>query len=138
MVTSRLGWQMASSVKGLEELTRKLNAIPKATRTEVRKVLDKSAEEMVSLASALVPTDDGVLKGTIRTHEGKNELAVVVRAGGPATTVKGYDYAIAVEHGTSDTPERPFFWPAYRAIKKKAKSRATRAIRKAARAAAGV
>jgi HK97 gp10 family phage protein len=129
---------MASSIKGLRELERKLKAIPKATRNEVRSVLVKSAAEMVDLAQAIVPVDQGELKGTIRQHPGKNELAVVVRAGGEATTVNGYDMALAIEHGTSEVPEQPFFWNSYRAIKKKAKARATRAIRKAARAAAGV
>jgi HK97 gp10 family phage protein len=122
---------------GLSSLERKLRAIPKATRVEVRSVLVKSASEMVDLAQAIVPVDEGQLKGTIRQHPGKHDLAVVVRAGGDATTVNGYDMALAVEHGTVDTPEQPFFWPAYRAIKKRAKSRATRAIKRAVRTAIG-
>lgn len=125
-------------VQGLAALNKKLAAIPKATRAEVRSVLVKSAAEMVALAQAIVPQDDGDLKASIRQHPGKHDLAVVVRAGGEVTTKNGYDYAIAVEHGTVDTTEQPFFWPAYRAVKKRAKGRATRAIRKAARAAAGV
>lgn len=126
-----------AKIQGLAALEKKLRAIPKATRVEVRRVLDVSADEMVALASTLVAQDEGVLKSTIRKHEGKNELSVVVRAGGDATTENGYDRALAIEHGTSKMPEQPFFWPAYRAIKKRAKGRATRAIRKAARAAVG-
>lgn len=126
---------MASSIKGLRELNRKLAAIPKATRVEVRKVLEKSATEMVLLAKGLAPTDEGDLVNSIRQEPGKNELAVVVRAGGEATTENGYDHAFAVEHGTVNMPEQPFFWNSYRAIKKRAKGRATRAIRKAAREA---
>jgi HK97 gp10 family phage protein len=122
---------------GLSSLNRKLNAIPKATRVEVRRVLDKSADEMVLLARNLVAVDDGNLRDTIDKQPGKHEMAVVVRAGGDATTVNGYDYALAVEHGTVDTPQQEFFWPAYRAIKKRAKSRATRAIKKAVRTAIG-
>lgn len=112
--------------------------MPKAARVEVRKVLDKSADEMVALARGLVAVDEGDLLNTIEKAPGKHELAVVVRAGGEATTVNGYDHSVAVEHGTANMVEQPFFWPAYRAIKKRAKGRATRAIRKAARAAAGV
>jgi len=125
------------SIFGLSQLERKLRAIPKATRVEIRGVLQKSASEMVTLAKALAPSDEGDLVASIRQEPGRNDLAVVVRAGGDATTRNGYDYALAIEHGTSDTPEQPFFWNSYRAIKKRAKSRATRAIRKAARAAAG-
>lgn len=123
---------------GLSDLERKLRAIPIATRREVRSVLVVSASEMVDLAQNLVAVDEGDTKASIRQHPGKHELAVVVRAGGETTTVDGYDHANAVEHGTANMEERPFFWPAYRAIKKRAKGRATRAIRRAARAAAGV
>lgn len=123
---------------GLSQLERKLRAIPKATRIDVRGVLEKSASEMVTLAQSLAPTDEGDLVASIRQHPGRNDLAVVVRAGGEATTTNGYDHAFAVEHGTANMAEQPFFWNSYRAIKKKAKSRATRAIRRAARAAAGV
>lgn len=129
---------MASSINGLSQLERKLRAIPRATRVEIRGVLEKSAAEMVTLAKALAPTDDGTLTASIRQEPGRNDLAVVVRAGGDATTRNGYDYALAVEHGTANMPDQQFFWPAYRAIKKRAKGRATRAIRKAARTAAGV
>ena len=128
---------MASSIKGLAALNKKLNAIPKATRVEIRGVLEKSATEMVALAKSLVAVDEGGLSATIEQVPGENDLAVVVRAGGAATTVDGYDRSLAVEHGTANMAEQPFFWPAYRAIKKRAKGRATRAIRKAARAAAG-
>lgn len=125
------------TIFGLSALEKKLRAIPKATRNEVRSVLVKSASEMVDLAQSLVAVDEGDLKGTIRQHPGKHELAVVVRAGGESTTVDGYDYALAVEHGTVDTPQQEFFWPAYRAVKKRAKSRATRAIKRAVRTAMG-
>lgn len=128
---------MASSIKGLAALNKKLNAIPKATRVEVRRVLDKSADEMVALARGLVAVDEGDLLNTIEKADGKHEMAVVVRAGGAATTVNGYDHSIAVEHGTTHSAEQPFFWPSYRAIKKRAKGRATRAIRKAVRAVIG-
>lgn len=124
-------------ISGLSSLNRKLNAIPKATRLEVRRVLEKSADEMVSLARSLVAVDEGNLKSTIEKAPGRHEMAVVVRAGGEATTKNGYDYALAVEHGTVDTQQTEFFWPSYRAIKKRAKGRATRAIRKAVRAATG-
>lgn len=135
---------MASSVKGLRELNRKLAALPRETKAEVRGVLEKSATEMVMLAKGLAPVDDGNLQMSVRQQPGRHDLAVEVRAGGDLTTREvragsgvDYDYSIAVEFGTSDTPEQPFFWPAYRAIKKRAKGRATRAIRKAARIAAG-
>lgn len=125
------------TIFGLSQLERKLRAIPKATRVEIRGVLEKSATEMVSLAKTLAPSDQGDLQASIKQEPGRNDLAVVVKAGGEATTRNGYDYSLAIEHGTVDTAEQPFFWNSYRAIKKRAKGRATRAIKKAARAAAG-
>ena len=127
------------SIFGLSQLERKLRAIPKATRVEIRGVLEKSASEMVTLAKSLASANSlsGALVNSIKQEPGRNDLAVVVRAGGDATTVDGYDYALANEHGTSSMEQQPFFWDSYRAVKKRAKSRATRAIRKAARAAVG-
>ncbi|UXN70896.1 HK97 gp10 family phage protein [Devosia neptuniae] len=127
-----------AKIFGLSSLEKKLRAIPKATRVEIRGVLEKSATEMVALAKSLAPTDDGDLVASIRQEPGKHDLSVVVRAGGEATTRNGYDYSLAVEHGTANMPDQQFFWPAYRAVKKRAKSRATSAVRKAARTAAGV
>ena len=130
---------MATRIQGLTELRKKLAAMPRATKAEIRKVLEVSATEMVSLAKSLAPVDSGDLRDSIRSEPGRHDLAVVVRAGGALTTVPAragngeFDYSISVEHGTIDTPEQPFFWPSYRAVKKRAKNRATRAVRKAAR-----
>jgi len=133
---------MAPIIKGVAELRKKLAAMPKVAKAEIRKVLEVSAAEMVSLAKALAPVDVGNLRDSIRSEPGDHDLAVVVRAGGELTTREvragsgeDYDYSLAAEFGTIDTPEQPFFWPSYRAVKKRAKNRATRAVRKAARRA---
>lgn len=128
-------------ISGVDALNQKLAAIPRATRAEIRKVLEKSADEMVTFAKQLAPVDSGTLRDSIRKEPGANDLAVVVTAGGEATTKAAragqgeYDYALGVEFGTVDTPEQPFFWTSYRAVKKRAKSRASRAVRKAVKAA---
>lgn len=134
---------MVARVSGLASLQKKLAAIPRATREEVRAVLEKSGDEMVSLAKSLAPVRTGLLKSTIKRRPGKNELAVEVVAGGAATTKAAragngvFDYAAGTEWGTSDTPSQPFFWPSYRAIKKRAKGRTTRAVRMAVKRAIG-
>lgn len=134
---------MAARVSGVQSLAAKLARIPNATRQEVRDVLQKSADEMVALAQSLAPVDSGLLKSTIKSRIGQKELSVEVVAGGAATTKPArqgngeYDYAAGVEWGTSDTPQQPFFWPSYRSIKKRAKGRTTRAIRKAVKRAIG-
>lgn len=133
-----------TKVTGLDALRRKLNALGPATKTEIRSVLQVSANEMVSLAKSLVApnTQSGDLQLSIHSRPGRHDLAIEVAAGGAATTREvragsgvEYDYALANEFGTSEMEAQPFFWPSYRAIKKRAKNRATRAVRKAARAA---
>lgn len=132
---------MATKIQGLADLRKKLAAIPNATKSEIRKVIEVSAAEMVSLAKTLAPVDSGDLRDSIRSEPGTHDLAVVVRAGGDSTTVPAragrgeHDYSVSVEHGTIDTPEQPFFWPSYRAVKKRAKGRASRAVRKAVKRA---
>ncbi|MBS9475538.1 HK97 gp10 family phage protein [Ancylobacter sp. VKM B-3255] len=122
----------------LARLQRRLMAIPEAVKRELRPTLEKSADEVVTMARRLAPVDDGTLRASIRREPGDHDLEVRVEAGGEATTREvrrgsgvDYDYALAVEYGTIDTPAQPFFWPAYRLSSKRIKSRAKRAISKA-------
>ncbi|MBS9477655.1 HK97 gp10 family phage protein [Ancylobacter sp. VKM B-3255] len=122
----------------LARLRRRLMAIPKAVKAELQPTLEKSADEVVATAQRLAPVDDGTLRDSIRREPGEHDLEVRVEAGGEATTREvrrgigvGYDYALAVEYGTIDTPAQPFFWPAYRLSRNRIKSRAKRAISKA-------
>lgn len=85
----------------------------------------------------------GALKRSVRAEKGSNDLEYIVEAGGPETTKsvgtrsyrrpvvigsddtqdipKGgnasavYDYALAIEYGTTHAPAHPFFWPTVRA-----------------------
>jgi HK97 gp10 family phage protein len=98
-----------------------------------------AADDMVSLAKRLVPVadvDGGELRDSIRSHGGERETSIVFRAGGVPETVKdGQDYARYVEFGTSDTPAQPFFWPAFRVVRRGHKNKVSRAINKAIREA---
>lgn len=116
---------------------RRLAAIPAAVRKEVSKAIAKDAEEWVALSRAIAPTDpkDGTfLKDSIR-HEPTETGGQIVRAGGETTTKEGqngpYDYAIGQEFGTKDMPASPYYWPAYRTLKKRFTARRQRALNKA-------
>jgi HK97 gp10 family phage protein len=124
---------LARKVLGLDQLKRKLAAMPIAARTEIRKALDVSAEEMAATARALAPVDTGALKASIEKAEGRHDLEVLVRAGGPATGL-----AVIVEYGHDNAAARPFFWPAYRSLRRRIRSRLNRAIRSAARKVASL
>lgn len=151
---------MASRVQGLERLNRKLKALPKAAEEEISKAMEASANEIVALAKSLAPVDSGDLQmsiswtwgdapkgamvlGKVRQKgRGAGNLQITVFAGGGDAF-----YARFIEFGTSShvnagrfsgtehpgTAAQPFFYPAYRAVRKRAKGRVTRAITKSAK-----
>lgn len=153
------------AVQGLDRLQKKLKRLPVLAEQEISKAMEQSADEIVRLAKSLAPVDDGDLQmsiswtwgeapkgsmvlGKVKAQgRGAGNLQITVFAGGGDAF-----YARFVEFGTSahlnagqfagsehpGTAAQPFFYPAYRAVRKRAKGRVTRAINKSAkRAAAG-
>ena len=125
---------------GLSRLQRRMKAVPEKIRRAVRPAVEKSADEMVDMARRFAPVDDGTLRASIKHHAGPHDLSREVRAGGETTTRRvragadaTYDYALAQEYGSANHPAQPFFWPAYRLIRKRIKSRIRRAVGKAVR-----
>ncbi|MBS0237086.1 MAG: HK97 gp10 family phage protein [Proteobacteria bacterium] len=125
---------MADDIKSLRK---KLEAIPKAAREAAMASLQKSADELVNAQKALVPVRSGALRDSIRAEARHDQLKIVVIAGGPTTTKAAraghgsYDYSLGVEHGTAEMAAEPFFYPAYRLLKKRLRNRTKRAINKA-------
>lgn len=109
-----------------QRLMQKLKRIPDAVRRRAQADFTAGAREINMLQRALAPKDDMVLAGTIRNEPLPDpEIGVVLRAGGPATTVAirdgltaDYDYALAQEFGTSKMEPNAFFYPGIRARKK--------------------
>ncbi|MET3899674.1 HK97 gp10 family phage protein [Devosia sp. UYZn731] len=154
---------MATKVLGLDRLRKKLRRLPELARQEISLAMEKSAAEIVDLAKSLVAVDHGDLRESIGWTWGDAPKGSITlgQVKGPATgnlriTIYAGDdkafYARWVEFGTSahvngglyagsdnpGTPARPFFFPSWRAGRKRAKARVTRAITKSAkRAAAG-
>ncbi|MHA6692041.1 HK97-gp10 family putative phage morphogenesis protein [Devosia sp. A449] len=122
----------------LARFARRMKAIPAGVRAAVKPALDQSAAELVGTMKRIAPHEDGDLQGSIEAQAGKHELARQVVAGGEATTVPvrdgadaEYDYALAQELGTVDMPANPFFFPAFRLLRKRLNNRIRRSIRKA-------
>ncbi|PAP97819.1 HK97 gp10 family phage protein [Mesorhizobium mediterraneum] len=121
-------------IDGLKKLEQKLARMSRPSKTEIRGALTKGADRIANLARNLVPVEDGDLKRSIRTEQGRHELAMDVKAGGDLTqrpvrtgvTAPEFDYAGAVE-GKS-----PYFFPAYRAVKKSVQRDISKAIKNAA------
>jgi len=124
-----------------ERFFKKLVSVVPEAEKELTDANRKSAQAFVDMAKRLAPVKSGMLRDSVSMDPGERPTSFVVQAGGEATTKpvrKGadasYDYALGVEFGTTDTRARPFFWPSFRANKKPAKARATRALRKAIKA----
>lgn len=146
-------------ISRVENLKRKIAALPVVARDEIDKSLRTSAGEIVSLAKAFAPVESGDLQDSIDytvgdyTPENSNvrgvsgstgthDLAVTIHAG----DAKAF-YAAWVEFGTAPHTNggrfegthnpgmsaQPFFYPAFRLGKKRAKSRISRALTKAAK-----
>lgn len=134
-----------SRIIGLEKLQKRLNAIPQIAKDEIKKALEQSANEIVAMMRNLVPVDEGDLRdsigwtygdvpkgsislGSVRASELTGDLTITIYAGNS----KAF-YARWVEFGTQKMQAQPFFYPAYRALRRRAKGRVTRAINKAAK-----
>lgn len=109
----------------LDRFNRRMNAIPKAVRKAVEPALDKSADELVALQKQLAPVDQGDLRDSIEKRPGAHDLSRKV-----ATDDFKARWA---EHGTTKQAAQPFFWPAYRLLRKRIDNRLKRAIKKAVR-----
>lgn len=145
---------------GFAKLARKLNRFPAEVEKQVRAAMELAAEAVCNTARNLVPVDDGKLKKSIGWTWGEAPRGSIVlrllkgskkKNGGLTITIYAGDseafYARWVEFGTAPhvngglfagsanpgTSAQPFFFPAYRANKKRAKSGIRRAITKAAK-----
>jgi HK97 gp10 family phage protein len=119
--------RLRSTVPGIEE------AVKDATIV--------SAKEMVEKARALAPEVDGDLRRSIGYTVGQyrpanaNVRGTTARGGENAVTVHAGDakafYADWIEFGTANSGKRPYFYPAYRLLRRKIKGRISRAMTKA-------
>ncbi|WP_107341493.1 HK97-gp10 family putative phage morphogenesis protein [Agrobacterium pusense] len=125
---------------GMADFKRRLRKLPKTVLKEVNAAIAKDADEWVNLSRRIAPKDpvDGTpLHDSIRHYETETG-GQVVRAGGETTTKPSaggpYDYAVGQEFGTTSMEKQPFFFPAYRSLKKRFQLRRRRALNKAVKA----
>lgn len=134
---------MAGRTSQLEAKFAKISESAKAT---IKAALDTSGREMVEGARALAPVESGDLRDSIQATSGGQATPAHSQPGGshvvPDYAVKvtvgntRVRYPAHVEYGTATAEAHPFFWPAFRLLKKRLNSRISRAIGKAARDAA--
>lgn len=93
-------------IEGIAELHAALERLPDALREIVVPTIATGAAIIESEAKTRVPYDEGDLERSIETEIQEDGLRAMV----------GSDlfYAKFVELGTSDTPEQPYLFPAFR------------------------
>lgn len=145
-----------------QRLLDKMAAMPAAVRSAIRQALAESADEIVAAQKRLVPKKSGALErsigSTFGTYQTENanvrgvtagtkgsdpDLTVTIHAGdakafyaamvefGTAPHINGGLFAGTQHPGSSPTP---FFFPAYRANRRRVKARISRATTKAVKA----
>ena len=128
------------AVLGLKSLIRKLTkTIPDRVRKRTRAAMQKGADEMVVLAKQLVPVDKGDLRNSIGWTWGNvSDDALTLASSGSGderiTVFAGSETAFYVrwqEFGTQHMTPNPFFFPAYRLLRRRIRSRITREMNKA-------
>jgi HK97 gp10 family phage protein len=110
---------------------------PAAVDTAAQQVMREAVRLVAIMRSGAPVGDAGVLINTVRietTRRTRAAATVEIRAGGPATTVDGYDYSFAVEFGTEHQSAQPFFFPAYRLRRKAIRSAIRRAVTRGVKA----
>ncbi len=142
-------------IQNIDRLKRKLAAMPRVAKEEIRQALEQSAEEIVGVMRSMVPVDKGTLRSSIgwtwgappdgasafAQAGGEAGLVITIYAGSNATYVSGargveFQNAFLQEFGSAKMSANPFFRPAWRLNKKRARGRITRATTKAAKKAA--
>jgi hypothetical protein len=129
------------------ELQRYLRDLPRRLRERLKKKLREQAERVADAqrAAASQHAKSGATVESIRVESGRDDLAVVIKAGGPLTTKavgertyrrqinigagedtqnvpRGnasvvYDYALGEEFGNSHMSPIPFFYPPWEALR---------------------
>lgn len=145
------------TILGLSKLNRKLAKLPAAAEKRIKEAMGQGADEIVALMKSLVAVDSGELRDSIgwtwgdapkysqkiasvKSSDGK--LVITIYAGNSKVR-----YAHLVEFATRShenagqfpgtthpgTMAQPFFFVSYRALRRRTKSRITRAINKSAK-----
>jgi HK97 gp10 family phage protein len=128
-------------VKGIAQFNRKLTTvIPAKVEAVTRKAMETGADELVAMMKRLVPVDHGDLRDSIawkwgNAPKGATVLAESKESRGLKITIYATDFkARWIEFGTIKMSAKPYFFPSYRALRKRIKSRITREMKKAIQA----
>lgn len=133
-------------VQGIGPMNRMFAAMPARVEAAARRAMEQGAEELVAMMRRLAPVKSGQLRASIgwawveapagaavlaESETKSRGLRIVVYAGGDDDYAF---YARFVEFGTKNAKAHPFFFPAYRSLRKRIRSRVHREMKKAIKA----
>lgn len=95
-------------VHGLEELTRKIKALPHAAQKEISKQVITSATKIRKAAQQRVPVRTGALKKSIRSKYENGKLSATIGPRGKTAWRAHF-----TEFGTIKSAAKPFMTPAW-------------------------
>ena len=129
----------------LTRLQKRLDAIPKRVIAAVQPALEQSGQELVAAMKQLAEPsrDTGALIDSITYTTAGNATPPYSQPGGstvvPANSVvvtagnTEVRYPHLVEYGTTKAGAQPYFWPAFRLLRKRLANRIKRSVAKAVR-----
>ena len=121
-------------VTGLEELEKRLLALPAAVLAATKEANNQNALDFMRRIAAIIPIDTGRLLASMRKVD-VGPIGVRVEIGDTHPYYLNY-----IEYGHMDggrhVPARPFWWPTWRLNKKRFKARTARIARAALKKAA--
>ena len=129
--------------QSVEQFRARIAAIPARARAEAALALHEQAQRLIAQQKRLVPKGDTfALANSIRSTVLPLGTKVLIEAGGQTTTKPvregasaTYDYALAAEFGRQGQTASPFFYPAYRLLKKSMKQAIGKAVTRGVKAA---
>lgn len=100
-----------------DELQSWFSGLSYKLKRELAAKLKEQADDLAQAIKAEAPVVSGTLRDSVKVRRRRNELELEVVAGGQATSKEiragsgvDYDYALAVEYGTTARPAEPFFY----------------------------
>lgn len=120
------------TVRRKDQLFAKLRRLAPEADKAISVAAEKAAQEMVATAKGFVPVATGTLRDAITYRMMDNGVSALVYVDDSVAFYGHFD-----EWGTVNAPAQPFFWPSYRLMRRRIRSRFARAINAAVKKVAG-
>ena len=111
-----------------DRLRRRMKAISPAVRKALKAQNAQNAADLVDTMKGFAPVQEGALVSSIKHQDVSDSTRLTQKVSAGA---RDAPYAAWVEFGTSKNEANPFFWVGYRLLRRRMKSRMSKAAKKA-------